>query len=275
LSQLVIMASLMRNVLTKSVRNCNRQWNNMSKAVCTSLTSSSTQPCRGYSSEITEVVPPTEQIPSYSVSKDLMKQKLVEFGDYIAECMPNCVQQVQITHNNELEVMVDPDTIVQIMTFLRDNTLCQFNNLSDLTCVDIPWRPCRFEIVYNLLSIRYNQRIRIKTYTNELTAVDSLSDVHPSANWYEREVYDMYGVFFRGHPDLRRILTDYGFTGHPFRKDFPLSGYYELRYDDELQRIVQEPLEMAQEFRKFDLASPWEAFPKFRKQVDPEEAKEE
>jgi len=271
------MASLMRNALATGVRSCQRQWNNLPKVLAASkIAASQPSSSRGYSSDITEVIPPTDQIPSYSVSKDLMKQKLVEFGDYIAECMPNCVQQVQITHNNELEVMVDPDNIVQIMTFLRDNSLCQFNNLSDLTCVDVPWRPCRFEIVYNLLSIRYNQRIRVKTYTNELTALDSLSDVHPSANWYEREVYDMFGVFFRGHPDLRRILTDYGFTGHPFRKDFPLSGYYELRYDDELQRIVQEPLEMAQEFRKFDLASPWEAFPKFRQQVSPEDvAKDE
>lgn len=270
------MASFMRNALVTSVRSCQRQWNNLPKALSTTVAQLSAQQSRGYSSDITEVIPPTDQIPSYSVSKDVMKQKLIEFGDYIAECMPNCVQQVQITHNNELEVMIDPDTIIQMMTFLRDNSLCQFNNLSDLTCVDVPWRPCRFEIVYNLLSIRYNQRIRVKTYTNELTAVDSLSDVHPSANWYEREVYDMYGVFFRGHPDLRRILTDYGFTGHPFRKDFPLSGYYEVRYDDELQRIVQEPLEMAQEFRKFDLASPWEAFPKFRQQIAPEEpAKEE
>jgi len=266
------MASFMRNALVTGVRSCQRQWNNLPKVLSSSVAQLPAQQSRGYSSDITEVIPPTDQIPSYSVTKDLMKQKLVEFGDYIAECMPNCVQQVQITHNNELEVMVDPDTIIQMMTFLRDNSLCQFNNLSDLTCVDVPWRPCRFEIVYNLLSIRYNQRIRVKTYTNELTAVDSLSDVHPSANWYEREVYDMFGVFFRGHPDLRRLLTDYGFTGHPFRKDFPLTGYYELRYDDELQRIVQEPLEMAQEFRKFDLSSPWEAFPKFRQQIAPEEA---
>ncbi|XP_036181810.1 NADH dehydrogenase [ubiquinone] iron-sulfur protein 3, mitochondrial isoform X2 [Myotis myotis] len=120
------------------------------------------------------------------------------------------------------------------------------------------------QIVYNLLSLRFNSRIRVKTYTDELTPIESSVSVHKAANWYEREIWDMFGVFFANHPDLRRILTDYGFEGHPFRKDFPLSGYVELRYDDEVKRVVAEPVELAQEFRKFDLNSPWEAFPAYR-----------
>ncbi|CAK8683523.1 NADH dehydrogenase [ubiquinone] iron-sulfur protein 3, mitochondrial-like isoform X2 [Clavelina lepadiformis] len=214
-----------------------------------------------YSSDVT---PPTDQIPAVRASSSIVRQKLLEFGDYVAECLPKYVQQVQLTYTNELEVMIDPEYIIPVITFLRDNTLCQFTNLSDLTAVDVPTRPCRFEIVYNFLSIPYNQRIRVKTYTNELTALDSICEVHPGANWYEREVWDMYGVFFRNHPDLRRILTDYGFDGHPFRKDFPLTGYYEIRFDDEQQRIVRDPVELAQEFRKFDLSSPWEVFPNYR-----------
>ena len=125
----------------------------------------------------------------------------------------------------------------------------------------------RFEIVYNLLSLRFNSRVRVKTYTDELTPIESVNDIFKAANWNEREVWDMYGVYFTNHPDLRRILTDYGFEGHPLRKDFPLSGYVECRYDDEVRRVVQEPVELAQEFRKFDLAAPWEQFPAFRELI--------
>uniref|UniRef100_A0A6F9DMK8 NADH dehydrogenase [ubiquinone] iron-sulfur protein 3, mitochondrial n=1 Tax=Phallusia mammillata TaxID=59560 RepID=A0A6F9DMK8_9ASCI len=228
---------------------------------------SALQPCllrRNYTNE-TEVIAPTEQIPAVRASAEVVKQQLVEFGDYIAQCLPKFIQQVQVTFTNELELLITPDSVIPVCTFLRDNHLCQFTNLVDLTAVDVPTRPCRFEVVYNFLSIPYNQRIRVKTYTNEVTAIDSICQVHPGANWYEREVWDMYGVFFRHHPDLRRILTDYGFDGHPFRKDFPLSGYYEVRYDDELQRIVRDPVELAQEFRKFDLKTPWEVFPNYRK----------
>merc|ERR1712156_742263 len=134
----------------------------------------------------------------------------------------------------------------------------------DVTAVDWPDRPYRFEIVYNFLSIQFNQRIRVKTYADEVTPIDSITPLFDSANWAEREVWDMFGVFFTNHPDLRRILTDYGFEGHPLRKDFPLSGYLECRWDDEAKRVVQEPVELAQEFRKFDLAAPWEQFPNFR-----------
>ena len=125
----------------------------------------------------------------------------------------------------------------------------------------------RFEIVYNLLSLRFNSRVRVKTYTDELTPIESVNDIFKAANWNEREVWDMFGVYFTNHPDLRRILTDYGFEGHPLRKDFPLSGYVECRYDDEVRRVVQEPVELAQEFRKFDLAAPWEQFPAFREMI--------
>merc|ERR1711860_453663 len=135
-----------------------------------------------------------------------------------------------------------------------------------------PTRKNRFEVVYNLLSLRYNARIRVKTYTDELTPIESADSVFKAANWYEREIFDMFGVFFSNHPDLRRILTDYGFEGHPFRKDFPLSGYTEVRYDEELKRCVVEPLELAQEFRKFEYSSPWETFPKFRQPEEGEEA---
>jgi NADH dehydrogenase (ubiquinone) Fe-S protein 3 len=178
--------------------------------------------------------------------------------------MPKYVQKVQLTCGDELEVMIVPDGIVPVLQFLKDHHSCQFTNLVDIAGVDIPAREYRFEIVYNLLSIRYNSRIRVKTYTDELMPVDSCNDVFKAANWYEREIWDMYGVYFANHPDLRRILTDYGFEGHPFRKDFPLTGYVEVRYDDEVKRVVVEPLELAQEFRKFDLQSPWEIFPAHR-----------
>ncbi|CAL1270219.1 unnamed protein product [Larinioides sclopetarius] len=160
--------------------------------------------------------------------------------------------------------MISPDGVIPVLTFLKDHHLAQFESLVDIAGVDVPTREYRFEIVYNLLSLRYNARIRVKTYTDELTPIDSACDVYKAANWYEREIWDMFGVYFANHPDLRRILTDYGFEGHPFRKDFPLSGYVEVRYDDEVKRVVVEPLELAQEFRKFDLAGPWEQFPAFR-----------
>merc|ERR1719483_1989701 len=157
------------------------------------------------------------------------------------------------------------------MTFLKNHHNAQFGSMADIAGVDIPSRANRFEIVYNLLSFRFNSRIRVKTYTDELTPIDSVNDIFKAANWNEREVWDMYGVYFANHPDLRRILTDYGFEGHPLRKDFPLSGYTEVRYDDEIKRVVVEPIELTQEFRKFEANTPWETFPKFR-QVEGGEA---
>ncbi|XP_021257849.1 NADH dehydrogenase [ubiquinone] iron-sulfur protein 3, mitochondrial [Numida meleagris] len=200
---------------------------------------------------------------------EVEQKQLCAFGEYVAEILPKYIQQVQVTCFNELELLIHPDGIIPVLTFLRDHTNAQFKSLADLTAVDVPSRQYRFEIVYNLLSLRFNSRIRVKTYTDELTPVDSAVSVHKAANWYEREVWDMYGVFFANHPDLRRILTDYGFEGHPFRKDFPLSGYVEVRYDDEVKRVVAEPVELAQEFRKFDLNSPWEAFPAYRAPPEP------
>lgn len=163
-----------------------------------------------------------------------------------------------------MEILIAPEGVVPVLQFLKDHHNAQFVNLADICGMDVPSRHYRFEIIYNLLSLRFNSRIRVKTYTDELTPIDSATEVFRAANWYEREIWDMYGVFFSNHPDLRRILTDYGFEGHPFRKDFPLSGYVEVRYDDEAKRVVVEPVELAQEFRKFDLESPWEQFPAYR-----------
>lgn len=162
----------------------------------------------------------------------------------------------------EMIFVISPQYLLPFFEFLRDHTNTQFKMLVDITGVDYPSRKARFEVVYNLLSVQYNARIRIKTCVDEITPVDSLVEIYPSANWYERETWDMFGIFFTKHPDLRRILTDYGFQGHPLRKDFPLSGYSEVRYDDSEKRVISEPIEMTQEFRYFDFASPWELIEK-------------
>jgi NADH-quinone oxidoreductase subunit C len=159
---------------------------------------------------------------------------------------------------DEASVTVARDRIVEVLTKLRDDPSCQFEVLIDICGVDYPVREQRFDVVYHLLSPRLNQRIRIKIMTDETTPVPSVNDVFPAANWYEREAYDMYGIRFTGHPDLRRLLTDYGFQGYPLRKDFPLTGYVEVRYDDEKKRVVYEPVKLTQEFRDFDFESPWE-----------------
>ena len=158
----------------------------------------------------------------------------------------------------ELTATVARDQIVKVMTALRDDPRFLFEVLIDICGVDYPARPERFDVVYHLLSPRRNQRIRVKVTTDEDHPVPSLVDVFPAANWFEREAYDMYGILFSGHPDLRRLLTDYGFEGYPLRKDFPLTGYVEVRYDDEQKRVVYEPVRLNQEFRNFDFESPWE-----------------
>jgi NADH-quinone oxidoreductase subunit C len=158
----------------------------------------------------------------------------------------------------EVTITVQPDRIVEVMRRLRDDERCQFEVLIDLAGVDYPQRAKRFDVVYHLLSPRLNTRLRVKLEADDETPVPSILDVHPSANWYEREAYDMYGVLFSGHPDLRRLLTDYGFEGHPLRKDFPLTGRVEVRYDDEKKRVVYEPVKLTQDFRTFDFESPWE-----------------
>jgi len=158
----------------------------------------------------------------------------------------------------ELTLSARASEIVSVLRFLRDDARSLFWCLIDITAVDWPSRERRFDVVYHLLSPKHNARIRVKIEIDETTPVSSVIEVFPNADWYEREIYDLYGVVFTGHPDLRRILTDYGFEGHPLRKDFPLTGFVEVRYDDELKRVVYEPVRLTQEFRNFDFLSPWE-----------------
>ncbi len=189
---------------------------------------------------------------------DEKTQALQELGGYIQSQLPNDVME-QWTANRELNVVVRSEGIARTLKFLRQDSNCLFEMLVDVCGVDYPERQERFEVVYNLLSLRHNQRVRVKLAVDEGVAVPSVHDIFPSASWFERECWDMYGVFFSGHPDLRRLLTDYGFDGHPFRKDFPLTGYVEVRYDDEERRVVYEPVKLTQAFRSFDFLSPWEA----------------
>ncbi|HEX6980504.1 MAG TPA: NADH-quinone oxidoreductase subunit C [Alphaproteobacteria bacterium] len=186
-----------------------------------------------------------------------MNQALKDLGEYIANALPNDVISAEVLLD-ELIVMVRSPAIVRVLTFLRDDANCQFKLLMDLCGVDYPDREQRFEVVYNLLSLKHNQRIRVKIMTDEATPVPSVTSVFSSAGWFEREAWDLFGIFFSDHPDLRRILTDYGFEGHPLRKDFPLTGYVEVRYDEEQKRVVYEPVKLTQDFRTFDFLSPWE-----------------
>jgi len=185
---------------------------------------------------------------------------LSEFGQKISEALPGAVRAHRVAFQ-ELTLDVELGEIVRVLSFLRDDQSCQFKILVDICGVDRPQREKRFDVVYHLLSLTKNIRIRVRVQTNEDDAVPSAVDVYPAANWFEREAFDMYGIAFSGHPDLRRILTDYGFAGHPLRKDFPLTGYVELRYDDELKRVVYQPVQLVQEFRDFDFMSPWEGAP--------------
>ncbi|CAG8811451.1 9815_t:CDS:2, partial [Racocetra persica] len=191
-------------------------------------------------------------------------ESLHEYGKHLLSMLPKFIQQYSV-YKDELTLYVAPSAIIPVMTFLRDHTGSQFKQVQDICGVDYPSRPNRFEIVYNMLSLRYNARIRVKTYGNEVSPIPSIVSLFNGANWFEREVYDMFGVIFTGHPDLRRILTDYGFEGHPMRKDFPLTGYVEIRYDEERKRVVAEPLELTQAFRNFEgAASPWEQTDSFK-----------
>jgi len=182
---------------------------------------------------------------------------LHDYGSYITSCLPKYIQQFSVV-KDELTLYIAPASVLPVLHFLRDHTQTQFKALMDVSGADYPTRSQRFEVVYHLLSVRYNARIRVKTYADEVTPIPSASSLFSSADWYEREIYDMYGVFFAGHPDLRRLLTDYGFEGHPLRKDFPLTGYTEVRYDEERKRVVTEPLQLTQAFRNFESSSPWE-----------------
>ena len=186
-----------------------------------------------------------------------MDEALSELAEYVAAVFPGEVAATEVAFH-ELAVAVDRESIVKVLTFLRDDANCGFRVLVDICGVDWPERETRFDVVYNLLSLTHNQRIRVKVQTDERHPLPSVAGVFSSAGWYEREAWDMYGIMFSGHPDLRRLLTDYGFEGHPLRKDFPLTGHVELRYDDEEKRVVYEPVSLTQEFRTFDFLSPWE-----------------
>jgi NADH-quinone oxidoreductase subunit C len=186
-----------------------------------------------------------------------MNPALKDLGDYIATALPNDVLSTEVTLD-ELMVTARAAAIVRVLTYLRDDTNCQFKLLMDVCGVDYPQREQRFDVVYNLLSLKHNQRVRVKVMTDEATPVPSVISVFSAAGWFEREAWDLYGIFFSGHPDLRRILTDYGFQGHPLRKDFPLTGYVEVRYDQQQKRVVYEPVKLTQDFRTFDFLSPWE-----------------
>ena len=180
------------------------------------------------------------------------------YGQYLMSCMPRYIQQFSVW-KDELVIYIAPAAVIPVFSFLKYHTAAEFTSVMDITAVDFPSRDQRFEVVYNLLSVRHNSRLRVKTYADEALPVPSITSLYDGANWYEREVYDLFGVFFVGHPDLRRIMTDYGFDGHPLRKDFPLTGYTEIRYDEEKKRIVVEPLEMTQAFRDFQGgSSAWE-----------------
>lgn len=186
-----------------------------------------------------------------------MSEILKELGEYVELKVGAAVRGAEV-HFGELTLLVEREQIARVLRFLRDDGRCRFEILIDICGVDYPERAERFEVVYHLLSPRLNQRIRVKLSTDDVTPVASVVEVFAAANWFEREAYDMYGILFSGHPDLRRLLTDYGFQGFPLRKDFPLTGYVEVRYDDEKKRVVYEPVKLTQEFRTFDFESPWE-----------------
>jgi NADH-quinone oxidoreductase subunit C len=191
-----------------------------------------------------------------------IEEQLRTLATYVRDKSGGAVLDGQFK-NGELILITDHAHVLELLIFLRDDANCQFSQLIDIAGVDYPDRPLRFEVVYQLLSLKHNLRVRIKLATDDKTPVPSVTSVYSSAGWYEREAWDMYGVLFSGNPDLRRILTDYGFDGHPQRKDFPLTGYVELRYDTEQKRVVYEPVKLTQAYRNFDFLSPWEGSPAY------------
>jgi NADH-quinone oxidoreductase subunit C len=190
-----------------------------------------------------------------------MDEKLKALSERVSAALPRAVLSCEIRHS-ELACRVKREALLDVLCFLRDDPKCRFNVLCDICGVDYPDRPERFDVVYNLLSLPFNQRIRLKLETDEERPVPSVTGLYSSAGWWEREAWDLFGIFFSNHPDLRRILTDYGFEGHPLRKDFPLTGFVELRYDEDQKRVVYEPVRLKQEFRSFDFVSPWEGMDK-------------
>jgi NADH-quinone oxidoreductase subunit C len=186
-----------------------------------------------------------------------MSDALVELGAYLGTKRPGAVLSATVTHG-ELTIGVPLSQLEGVVEFLKSDATCRFTTLVDITAIDHPERVARFDVVYHFLSMYKNHRIRLKVAMRADEMVPSIHAIHPSANWFEREVFDMFGILFSGHPDLRRILTDYGFRGHPLRKDFPTTGYTEVRYDDVQKRVVYEPVSLVQEYRQFDFMSPWE-----------------
>lgn len=209
------------------------------------------------------------------LTTDEKTQTLLELGEHLAEICATEIESHALA-NGELSVHVAPGNLQRVMRVLKTDTACLFHVLIDVCGVDFPERSPRFDVVYNLLSLKHNLRIKIKVAADEDDQVPTVAGIFHSAGWYEREVWDLYGIFFTDHPDLRRILTDYGFDGHPLRKDFPLTGHVEVRYDDEQRRVVYEPVKLTQEFRNFDFLSPWEGMtPDLtgdEKAAEPEEA---
>tara|TARA_Y100000588_G_C14264748_1_gene929335 strand:- start:2361 stop:2990 length:630 start_codon:yes stop_codon:yes gene_type:complete len=185
------------------------------------------------------------------------QQALTEIARHLDSALGDYIQSPEVLHG-ELTVRAPVESLERVIKFLRDDSSCRFEMLIDICGVDYPERSSRFEVVYHLLSISNNLRIRLKVAVDEEGAVPSMTALFNTAGWFEREVWDLYGIYFTNHPDLRRLLTDYGFEGHPLRKDFPLTGYVELRYDDEQKRVVYEPVKLTQDFRSFDFMSPWE-----------------
>ena len=186
-----------------------------------------------------------------------MTEALEELGTHLEMKRTDCVLSWEVS-NDELTVTIAPSSVVSFIEFLKTDGTCQFSSLVDITAVDYPQRSKRFDVIYHFLSMYQNHRIRLRVQIREDEMVPSIIDVHPSSNWFEREIFDMFGILFTGHPDLRRILTDYGFRGHPLRKDFPTTGYTEVRYDEVQKRVVYEPVSLVQEYRQFDFMSPWE-----------------
>jgi len=186
-----------------------------------------------------------------------LSEALTELGVHVSLRQPDAVIDARVAEG-ELTLQVVPARLVALVEFLKSDSTCRFATLVDITAVDHPTREARFDVVYHFLSMHQNQRIRLKLALPEEAMLPSITGVHPSANWFEREVFDMFGILFSGHPDLRRILTDYGFRGHPLRKDFPTTGFTEVRYDEKQKRVVYEPVKLVQEYRQFDFMSPWE-----------------
>ena len=184
-----------------------------------------------------------------------------DLASHIEAALPHGIKRIEM-NADELVVLAEREHILEVLRFLRDDSQCLFETLIDICGVDYPEKAHRFEVVYHLLSMRMNQRVRIRLSTDETMTVPSATAVYSAAGWYEREAFDMYGIVFADHPDLRRLLTDYGFEGHPLRKDFPLTGYVEVRYDDLEKRVIYEPVQLAQEYRDFDFLSPWEGMTK-------------